>query len=106
LSSKDAPLALSVGTRNHGDMPVPRCAALRRDGLPCGALALSPEAEFCRHHEQLIEQHGEQAIREGRYPKSRKARDTDPVVVESTAITTNGLAQPGAGAPRARSGRS
>ena len=52
-------------------MPVPRCSALRRDGQPCGALASSPDAVFCRHHERLVELHGEDAVREGRYPRQR-----------------------------------
>ena len=73
-------------------MPVPRCAALRRDGLPCGALASSPEAEFCRHDERLIEQHGEPASRDGCYPKGRRPRDT--VVVETITVTTNGSHSP------------
>jgi hypothetical protein len=75
-------------------MPVPRCAALRRDGLPCGALASSPEAEFCRHHEGLIVQHGEQAIREGRYPKRRRSTDTKPIMVETTTLSGNGSHSP------------
>ena len=52
-------------------MSVPRFSALRRDGQPCGALAASPDAIFCRHHEQLADVHGEDAVREGRYPRSR-----------------------------------
>jgi hypothetical protein len=68
-------------------MSVPRCSALRRDGQPCGALASSPTAEFCRHHEQLIEVHGEDAVREGRYPRSRSPQPEHPIVVE---IETNG----------------
>jgi hypothetical protein len=69
-------------------MPVPRCAALRRDGLPCGALASSPDAEFCRHHERLVEQHGEQTVRDGRYPRSRQPRNDEPVIAET--MTANG----------------
>jgi hypothetical protein len=57
-------------------MPVPRCAALRRDGAPCGALASSPTAAFCRHHERLVEKHGEEAVRAGRYPRTRTPRKT------------------------------
>src|SRR4051812_43544530 len=60
-------------------MPVPRCAALRRDGAPCGALASSPTAVFCRHHERLAEKHGEGVIREGRYPRMRTPRQAAPV---------------------------
>jgi hypothetical protein len=75
-------------------MPVPRCAARRRDGLPCGALASSPEAEFCRHHERLIEHHGEQAIREGRYSKNRRSKETEPAVVETVPAATNGPHSP------------
>ena len=54
-------------------MPVPRCAALRRDGAPCGALASSPTAVFCRHHERLVEKHGEDVIREGPLPADADA---------------------------------
>src|SRR5262245_24533088 len=75
-------------------MTVPRCAARRRDGLPCGALASSPEADFCRHHERLIEQHGEQAIRAGDYPKNRRVKETEPVMVETVPVTTNGSHSP------------
>jgi hypothetical protein len=60
-------------------MAVPRCAALRRDGAPCGALASSPTGAFCRHHERLAEKHGEEAIRDGRYPRTRTPRQTGPV---------------------------
>jgi hypothetical protein len=69
-------------------MPVPRCSALRRDGLPCGALASSPEATYCRHHERLLELHGEEAVRDGTYPKTRRRAEI-PVVVE-TEPRTNG----------------
>jgi hypothetical protein len=62
-------------------MSVPRCTALRRDGQPCGALAASPDAVFCRHHEQFGEVHGEDAIREGRYPRARNPQVEIPVAV-------------------------
>jgi hypothetical protein len=69
-------------------MPVPRCSALRRDGLACGALASSPDATYCRHHERLVELHGEEAVRTGTYPKNRRKTEI-PVVVE-TEPRTNG----------------
>jgi hypothetical protein len=79
-------------------MSVPRCRALRRDGRVCGALASSPEATFCFHHERLVEQHGEQAVREGLYPRSRKPRTEEPVIVdtetEMTSSTGNGMVSP------------
>ena len=77
-------------------MSVPRCSALRRDGRVCGAVASSPEATFCLHHERLVEQHGEQAIKEGRYPRSRKPRTEEPVIVETemTSSTGNGMVSP------------
>jgi hypothetical protein len=82
-------------------MPVPRCAALRRDGNPCGALASSPTATFCRHHERLVEQHGEQAVREGRYPRNRKPRNDEPVIAETmpTTRSVNGMVSPAAVRP-------
>jgi hypothetical protein len=60
-------------------MAVPRCAAVRRDGRPCGALASSATAVFCRHHERLAEKHGEEAVRSGRYPRKRTPRATAPI---------------------------
>jgi hypothetical protein len=64
-------------------MPVPRCSALRRDGQPCSALASSPDAIYCRHHEQLVELHGDDAVRQGRYPRKRSPQTEIPVVVET-----------------------
>jgi hypothetical protein len=71
-------------------MSVPRCSALRRDGQPCGALASSPDAIFCRHHEQLADVHGEEAVREGRYPRTRNPQAEIPVVVETETNGRNG----------------
>jgi hypothetical protein len=65
-------------------MAVLRCAAVRRDGAPCGALASSPTARFCRHHERLAEEHGEDAIRDGR-PRIRSPRPTAPLEAELKA---------------------
>jgi hypothetical protein len=70
-------------------MPVPRCSAFRRDGLPCGALASSPDATYCRHHERLLELHGEDAVRSGTYPKKRRKAEV-PVVVETETTGRNG----------------
>lgn len=47
------------------EMPVPRCTALRRDGRECAALASSPTATYCRHHEGLAAELGEIAVRSG-----------------------------------------
>ena len=62
-------------------MPVPRCAALRRDGRACGALASSPTASYCRHHERLAAELGDDAVRAGRYPRRRNARVETPVTI-------------------------
>src|SRR5829696_6522932 len=73
------------GERNEGvPMTVPRCSALRRDGLPCGALASSPDARYCRHHEKLVELHGEEAVMSGTYPKNRKTEIAVEVETEAT----------------------
>jgi hypothetical protein len=71
-------------------MSVPRCSALRRDGQLCGALASSPDAIFCRHHEHLADVHGDDAVREGRYPRSRNPQTEIPVVVEPESHSRNG----------------
>jgi hypothetical protein len=63
-------------------MTVPRCAARRRDGRDCGALASSPTAIFCRHHEELAAELGEEAVRAGNYPRRRRPREETPLVVE------------------------
>jgi hypothetical protein len=64
---------------DHMPMPVPRCAARRRDGAPCGALAASPTAVFCHHHERLAGRHGEDAVREGAYPRNHQPRSRAPL---------------------------
>jgi hypothetical protein len=64
-------------------MPVPRCSALRRDGQPCGALASAPDATFCRHHERLVDLHGDEAVRVGDYPRTRNPRPEVMVAVET-----------------------
>jgi hypothetical protein len=71
-------------------MSVPRCSALRRDGRPCGALASSPDAVFCRHHEQLVEAHGADAVRKGRYPRSRNPQAETRIVVDTENTGRNG----------------
>jgi hypothetical protein len=76
---------------HHTDMPVPRCAALRRDGERCGALASSPSAVFCRHHERLVGKHGEEAVRDGQYPRTRTPRQTAPLeAAPDSAYASNG----------------
>jgi hypothetical protein len=76
-------------------MPVPRCAALRRDGAPCGALASSPTAVFCRHHERLAEKHGEEEVRDGRYPRTRTPRTKAPLEAQ---LSESGYYANGSGA--------
>jgi hypothetical protein len=68
-------------------MSVPRCAALRRDGRDCGALASSPSATYCRHHERLAAELGEDAVRTGRYPRRRNPRLETAISIEETTTT-------------------
>jgi hypothetical protein len=70
-------------------MPVPRCAALRRDGRECGAPAASPSATYCRHHERLAAELGEDLIRAGRYPRRRNPHDATPVMIEEAMTTAD-----------------
>jgi hypothetical protein len=74
-------------------MPVPRCSALRRDGSPCTTLASSPDATYCAHHERLVEVHGEDAVRNGTYPKKRNPKAESVIAVEpakNISEATNG----------------
>lgn len=73
-------------------MPVARCPAVRRDGRSCGALASSPTATYCRRHEALAAELGDEAVRTGRYPRRRKALDETPLAVETLPMVTNGTA--------------
>jgi hypothetical protein len=72
-------------------MPVPRCAAFRRDGAPRRALASSPDGVYCRHHEKLAEKHGEKAVRDGRYPRTRTPRQIAPVEAQLESQHASGV---------------
>jgi hypothetical protein len=52
----------------------PRCAALLRNGQPCGR-AVSPGSEFCVHHAKLLETIDAESLRNGRIPKKRALKD-------------------------------
>jgi hypothetical protein len=79
-------------------MPVARCSARRRDGRECGALASSPTATYCRRHEALAAELGDQAVQTGNYPRRRTPRVEMPLVIDviPTAtmepVLTNGTA--------------
>jgi hypothetical protein len=74
-------------------MTVPRCPAPRRDGRPCGTLAASPDARFCKKHEALAEKWGEARVLSGDYPgnvpKARPLLSVDPPE-PATFIEANG----------------
>jgi hypothetical protein len=53
-----------------------------RSSARCGALASSPTAVFCRHHERLAKKHGEDTVRTGRYPRTRTPRTAAPLEAE------------------------
>jgi hypothetical protein len=48
----------------------PRCAALLRNGQPCGR-SVSLGSEFCIHHAKLLETIDAESLRQGRIPKKR-----------------------------------
>jgi hypothetical protein len=84
---------------DHMCMPVPRCAALRRDGAPCGALASAPTEVFCRHHERLAKKHGDEAVRNGRYPRTSTPRTAAPLEAQldsEHAVNGSGAVNPAA----------
>jgi hypothetical protein len=61
--------------RDHSDMPAfTRCAALLRNGQPCGR-TVSAGSEFCVHHTQLLETIDAESLRQGRIPKKRVLKD-------------------------------
>ena len=65
-------------------------------GRDCGALVSSPSATYCRHHERLATELGEDAVRLGRYPRRRNPRVETPISIEETATTaiTSGAVTP------------
>ena len=66
----------AAGIRDHSDMPAfPRCAALLRNGQPCGRTAAAG-SEFCVHHTKLLETVDPESLRQGRIPKKRALRDS------------------------------
>jgi hypothetical protein len=74
----------------------PRCAAQLRDGTPCGR-TVAAGSEFCVHHVKLVEQHGEEALRRGDYPRLRNANvNVAPleVEVETPVVNENGSVSP------------
>jgi hypothetical protein len=52
----------------------PRCAALLRNGQPCGR-TVSAGSEFCTHHTQLLETVDAESLRQGRIPRKRTLKD-------------------------------
>jgi hypothetical protein len=63
----------------------PRCGALLRNGQPCGRTA-AEDSEFCVHHTKLLETLGSEALRLGRTPKPRDARQPILRVVAEPAL--------------------
>jgi hypothetical protein len=61
-------------------------------GRACGALSSSPTATYCRHHERLADELGQDALRSGRYPRRRNPREETPLVVETEPMVTIGKA--------------
>jgi len=61
-----------------------RCAALLRDGTPCGR-TVAVGSEFCAHHTKLLATTDAETMRRGRTPKPRATRkEMVRVVTEST----------------------
>jgi hypothetical protein len=85
-------------------MSYPRCAGKLRDGQPCGR-TVADGSEFCVHHRQLAEEHGDDAVKHG-LPRRRAARTaSDPVIVATepandVAVVSNGEVDPASVRPR------
>ena len=52
----------------------PGCAALLRNGQPCGR-TVAEDSEFCSHHTELLENVDAESLREGRIPKKRALKE-------------------------------
>jgi hypothetical protein len=82
--------------RHHFGMPAfPRCAALLRNGQPCGR-TVDPDSEFCVRDVELVATVGAENLRAGRIPKKRNLSesalhvvDAAPEVATTTATITN-----------------
>jgi hypothetical protein len=65
----------------------PRCAALLRNGQPCGR-TIAPESEFCVHHTNLLATLDAETLKHGKIPKQRKQKA--PVLRVVTEQTDSG----------------
>jgi hypothetical protein len=85
--------------RNHPLMA--SCEALLRSGTACRSAALTDLA-FCSHHASLVEEIGEERVRNGDHPRRRESTVTEPLVaeVETTFVSGNGSADPAQVRPR------
>jgi hypothetical protein len=77
-----------------------RCAALLRDGTPCGR-TVAAGSEFCAHHTKLLATTDAETMRRGRTPKERASKKqmlrvvTDCAVdLTATTIVANAGADP------------
>jgi hypothetical protein len=78
-----------------------QCEALLRSGSACRSAAVTGSA-FCSHHATMVEEIGEQRVRNGDHPRRRKSTMTEPLVaeVESTHASGNGHPDPAQVRPR------
>jgi hypothetical protein len=75
---------------NHfGMAAIPRCAALLRNGEPCGRTVASG-SEFCVHHAKLLATVDAETMRRGRTPKKRALRESVLRVVPESTLETGG----------------
>jgi hypothetical protein len=77
--------------RNHLLMAFAQCEALLRSGTQCHSAALT-DSSFCSHHASLAVEVGEERVRSGDVPRTRKASTAEPLVaeVETPSVTRNG----------------
>jgi hypothetical protein len=77
------------------------CEALLRSGTACRSAAVTDSA-FCSHHAALVEEIGEERVRNGDHPRRRESSITEPLVaeVETALASGNGHADPAQVRPR------
>jgi hypothetical protein len=75
---------LARGRRLGHDLGVeehPPCAAVLRSGERCRSVATDDSA-FCAPHRELAAEHGEEAVRRGRYPRRRMSWQDQQLLAE------------------------
>jgi hypothetical protein len=98
------PLALADRiSNNFGVSEHPRCAAILQGGKQCRSVA-ETGSEFCEHHNNVVAEHGAEAVKRGEHLPARRNRVVQAAVVAKEAVPTmrngSGAVDPASVRPR------